>query len=824
MGTQSITHPPRSLHAPLRIALFLLLSLASPLSAPAQTASVSALTVPLILPSAIVFDVTGNLYIAETGNHVIRKVDSAGNITTIAGTGAQGFSGDTGPATSATLDSPQGLVLDTKNNLYLADTHNHRIRKITATTGIITTIAGTGTQSFSGDNALATSAQLNLPTAIALDTAGNLYLADTGNQRIRKITATTGIITTIAGTGTQGFSGDTGPAISAAIDSPTGLAVDSANNLYLADTHNHRIRKITTATGIIATIAGTGTQGFSGDSAAATAATLTLPHGLTIDTKGNLYLADTANHRIRRIDATTGIITTAAGDGTQAFAGDGGPAITASLDSPRDTAASPSTLLTLSDTGNQRIRQLTAAPAPTTTIQTIAGIASDVLTLTAPSIIVYGTGQLTATIASATPAFGSITFFDTTSSTTTTLNTATLAANIATLPTTTLAAGQHNLTATYAGDQTHSAAQSSTFALTITPQQLIATIAPITLLYGQPIPDISGNLTGVLSQDATNLIAAFTTTATALSPTGTYPITATLTGPAAGNYTVASPAANLTINPASTLITLSNLIATSGSSITLTAHVASATTTGTFSGTVTLLDSGNPLFALPISASGDVVFTIPSITGGSHSFTAFYSGSINFTSSTSSPQLITVSTGPTTNPDFTLAPTGTTSQTIASGSSANYNFTVQLQGNMSSPIALAATGLPNLSTASFNPPTLPPGAASNAFTLTIATPNTTALENSRTRIPITWAFLLIPIATLTLRPRSYRAAAKLFTLVLLSLTLLLATGCGNRINTADALTLSAKSYTITVTGTATTSTGSILQHSATVTLLLEQPQ
>jgi sugar lactone lactonase YvrE len=822
MGTQSNTHPSRSLHAPLRIALLLLLSIASALTAAAQ---ISALTVPLILPSAIVFDAAGNLYFAETGNHVIRKVDTAGNITTIAGTGTQGFSVDTGPATSATLDSPQGLAFDTVNNLYIADTHNHLIRKLNLTTGILTTIAGTGTPGFSGDSALATAAQLKLPTALALDAIGNLYLADTDNHRIRKIAATTGIITTIAGTGTQGFSGDKGSATSATIDSPTGLALDAANNLYLADTHNHRIRKITATTGIITTIAGTGAPGFSGDTAAATTASLTLPHGLTIDTKGNLYLADTANHRIRRIDATTGIITTVAGDGTQAFAGDGGPAIAASLDSPRNTAVSPSALLTLSDTGNQRIRQLIAAPAPTTTIQTIAGIGG--LTLTAPSVIVYGTGQLTATIASATPASGSITFFDTASSTTT-LGTATLAANIATLPTNTLAAGLHSLTATFAGDQTHAAAQSSIFALTITPQQLTAAAAPITLLYGQAIPGISGNLTGVLPQDATNLSATFTTTATAFSSAGTYPIAATLTGPAAGNYSVASPTATVTINPAPTLITLSNLIATatSGSSITLTAHVASSTPTGTFPGTVTLLDSGNPLFALPISASGDAVFTITSITGGSHSFTAFYSGSINFTSSTSSPQLITVSTSPTTNPDFTLASSGATTQTIASGSSANYTFAVQLQGNMSSPIALAATGLPNLSTASFNPPTLPPGGATNAFTLTIATPNTAARNNNPTRNypPTTWAFLLFPIAALALRPRSYRAAAKLLTLTFLSLTLLLATGCGNRISTADALTLSAKSYTITVTGTATTSTGSILQHSTTVTLLLEQPQ
>ena len=220
MGTQSTTHPPRPRHASSRAALILLLAIAP---APAQAlAQTSALTVPLILPSAIVFDSAGNLYLAETANHLIRKVDTTGNITTIAGTGTQGFSGDTGPATSATLDSPQGLALDSANNLYIADTHNHRIRKLSLATGIITTIAGTGTPGFSGDNASAAAAQLNLPTALALDTAGNLYLADTANHRIRRIDATTGIITTIAGNGTQGFSGDNAAAAAANIDSPTG--------------------------------------------------------------------------------------------------------------------------------------------------------------------------------------------------------------------------------------------------------------------------------------------------------------------------------------------------------------------------------------------------------------------------------------------------------------------------------------------------------------------------------------------------------------------------------------------------------------------------
>jgi sugar lactone lactonase YvrE len=610
MGKQSIPHPLRTEPVPLWIALVLLLSLLFLSSLPAQTTSVSALTIPLVLPSAIVFDWAGNLYFAETGNHVVRKVDTVGNITTIAGTGTQGFSGDTGLATSATLDSPQGLALDTANNLYIADTHNHRIRRLNLATGIIVTIAGSSA-GFSGDNGPALSSQLNLPNALATDSSGNLYLADTGNHRIRNITSVSGIITTIAGTGTQGYSGDGAPALSVAIDSPTGIAVDASNNLYLADTHNNRIRKITSTTGLITTIAGTGLPGFSGDTTPATAANLALPHGIAVDASNNLYLADTANHRIRRIDAATGLITTVVGDGTQAFAGDHGPPAAASLDSPTATSLSPANSLTLSDTGNQRIRQVETQSTSSSTITTIAGLGltpPGALILTAPSVIPYGTGQLTASL-STTPATGIITFLETTSTKTTTLGTTTLVSNTAALSTTTLPAGTYILTATYSGDQTHQSAQSPALAVTVTPQRLTATIIPISLVYGQSIPSITGTLTGVLPQDAANLTATFTTAASAGSPVGTYSITPVLVGSAAGNYTVDEPSASLTITPAHTLITLSDLVAngTTGSTVTLTVHVAS-TTTGTPLGSVTLLDGNSPLFTTPLSSSGDAVF------------------------------------------------------------------------------------------------------------------------------------------------------------------------------------------------------------------------
>ena len=234
-------------------------------------------------------DSAGNLYIADTGNHRIRKV-SGGVISTVAGTGTRGFSGDGGPATSAQLSGPGGLAVDSAGNLYIAE--YARIRKVS--NGVITTIAGSGTWGFSGDNGPATSAQI-IDGGIAVDSAGNLYIADTNNYRVRKIS--NGVITTIAGDGIPGFSGDNGPATSAQLDVPGGVAVDSAGNLYIADEGNNRIRKV--ANGVITTIAGNGTFGYSGDGGPATSAQLPEPGYIAIDSAGDIYVADWNNGTIR---------------------------------------------------------------------------------------------------------------------------------------------------------------------------------------------------------------------------------------------------------------------------------------------------------------------------------------------------------------------------------------------------------------------------------------------------------------------------------------------------------------------------------------------
>ena len=307
-------------------------------------------------------DGSGNLYIADTNNQRIRKVDSSGVITTVAGTGTYGYSGDGGEATAARLRSPSGVALDALGNLYIVDTDNQRIRKVD-TSGVITTVAGTGTDGYSGDGAAATAARLNSPSGVALDGAGNLYIADTNNDRIRKVDSS-GNISTVAGTGTYGYSGDGGEATAARLRSPSGVALDALGNLYIADKSNHCIRKVDSS-GNISTVAGNGTGSFGGDGAAATSAALWNPWDVAVDWAGNLYIADRGNQRIRKVDSA-GVITTVAGTGTGSFGGDGSAATAAQLNGPEDIALDALGNLYIADTGNGRIRKVVGVgpPAP----------------------------------------------------------------------------------------------------------------------------------------------------------------------------------------------------------------------------------------------------------------------------------------------------------------------------------------------------------------------------------------------------------------------------------------------------------------------------
>ncbi|MGA3237671.1 MAG: IPT/TIG domain-containing protein [Bryobacteraceae bacterium] len=389
-----------------------------------------AIQAQLNAPMGLALDAAGNLYIADSGNHAIRKVSKSGAIATVAGIGSPGYSGDGGAATAAALDQPEGVAVDPTGLLYIADTFNNRVRLV-APGGIIQTVAGTGISSYSGDGGSATTAALFLPTDVATDSGGDLFIADYGNSRIRQVAqgkiqtvvgssatsvifnqapATTirlngptgvavdasgdifiaeggigtgsglalgdykiwevngvGIVTTAAGNGIENYSGDGGPATAAQMNTPANMVFDAVGNLYIADSANNRVRKVSSS-GVITTAAGNGVAGYSGDSGPATSAMLNGPEGLASDADGNVYIADTKNNRIRKL-LPDGTIIGIAGNGNAAYLGDGGPANSASIHGPEALYSAGGGHIYIADTGNQRIREL----LPDGTITTVAG-------------------------------------------------------------------------------------------------------------------------------------------------------------------------------------------------------------------------------------------------------------------------------------------------------------------------------------------------------------------------------------------------------------------------------------------------------------------
>jgi len=307
-------------------------------------------------PQGVAVDAAGNVYIADSEMRVVRKVNASdGKVNIFAGTGAKGSSGDNGPATSAKLSNPTGLAVDGAGHLYIADTNNHRIRMVSG--GTITTVAGSGIAGFGGDGGSPASAKLNYPTAVAIDSAGHLCIADSGNNRIRKVVGN--MIMTVAGSGATGYDGDNVSPTSASLDNPTGVAVSAdGNTLYIADQGNHRIRKV--AGGTITTFVGNGAAGFGGDGNAANLASLNAPAGVVLDSSGNVFITDTGNDRLRKVSADDGKITTIVGSGATGGSGDGGAGVNASLDTPTAIALHASSgQLFFADTGNLRVRKLT---------------------------------------------------------------------------------------------------------------------------------------------------------------------------------------------------------------------------------------------------------------------------------------------------------------------------------------------------------------------------------------------------------------------------------------------------------------------------------
>ena len=315
-----------------------------------------AVELDLALPTGVVTDLSGNIFIADSDNHQVLRVDAHSQVvTTVAGSGVQGDSGDGGPATSAELNFPIGLTIDGLGNLFIADRNSHRVRKVDASTGHISTLAGTGKIGAPSDGVPAISTPLSYPNALAIDGLGNLFIADSIANRVRRVDAETGLISTVAGSGVQGYAGDGGPAIDAALYVVSGLAIDEQGNLFIADTNNHCIRRVDASSGIISTIAGTGTPGYSGDGGLATEAAIGSPRALTLDSDGALLVADFGNHSIRRIDTQTGLITTLVGTG---------------LSGPRGLTNSPTGEILISDSYNHQVRSVVPE---TGALQLVAG-------------------------------------------------------------------------------------------------------------------------------------------------------------------------------------------------------------------------------------------------------------------------------------------------------------------------------------------------------------------------------------------------------------------------------------------------------------------
>ncbi len=520
-------------------------------------------------PSAIAVDAFGDLFIADSANDRVRVVGTTHTITTLAGSGAATDSGDGGPAVAASLSQPEGVAVDTQGDLFIADTGDNVIREVSAS-GVISTVAGDGIAGYSGDGGPATQAELDAPTAIAVDASGDLFIADMGNDRVREVSAA-GVISTVAGDGTFGDEGDGGLAIDAAIAGPLSVAVNAAGNLFLTDPFDGVVREVNPA-GVISTVAGTATPGVLGDGGPATAATLGLPYGVAVDAQGDLFIADFGDSRVREVNSG-GIITTIAGNGVAGYGGDGGPAngSSAQLDMPVGVAVDAAGDLFISDTSNRLIRQVgpggvittvagdgdpsfsgDGGPAIDASFDGPTGIATDVagdLFIADPTdgrILRVANGiavavvpeasvslaasanpttsslatTLTATVVAMSPGAGTptgfVTFSDTFGGITTPLGSASLdASGVAALVVTLDGVGNHTITATYSDPSEKFAASPVTLAETVVAPLTVAAVGPVS---PSPRSTPVSSIAVTLSEPIT--ASSFTTAALTLTDNG----------------------------------------------------------------------------------------------------------------------------------------------------------------------------------------------------------------------------------------------------------------------------------------------------------------
>jgi len=664
------------------------------------------------LPSGIAYDAAGNLYFADVNRHQVYEATLAGALVVIAGSGVQGFSGDGGSALTAELDSPQGVAVGPDGTIYIADTGNQRIRVIAA--GQISTFAGNGVKGFLGDGGPATAAEFRLPVAVAVDLSGALLICDSGNQRVRRVSG--GQISTSAGNGVQGFAGDGGVAAAAEFDTPSGVAVGADGRVFVADEHNQRIRVIAVS-GTISTFAGTGVAGYSGDGSAATAAKLSMPRGVAA-IGGAVVFADANNQRIRSVDAS-GTISTMAGDGVQGLSGDASTASGAALNSPRGVGVSSFSSPVFADAANRMVRVLLSngdlyLPAGMTT-----GRSSSVI-LTVQGSAVYGQAIATVNVSgnAGTPQ-GTVQVLENGVS----LGQATLNSGMTTILLSGLSGGTHLLSATYAGDGVNPAAMSAASSVTIglAPSQ-VAEVLPTQGYAGMPMV-----LTATV-QSGTAGIAA--------SPTGTV-----------------------------------NFV--SGAAVVASGNLAGGTATGTW--------------LAPAAGTQPVV--------------AAYTGDGRFTASSSAASTVVVSP----MPDFVLTLPGGSTQTVQGGLVATYTIAVgPSPGPFTGAVSMSASGAPVGAVVSFSPPQVVPGSSSVVVTMSVLTPVLKVGIGKK----VVWLGLLVVLVG----SRRRRRVAGLLVLIAL-------VGCGNR--TVSEAGAGSQTSTITVTGTSTNLAGVLVTHAVNVTLVVD---
>jgi sugar lactone lactonase YvrE len=608
-------------------------------------------------PIGLAVDSNGNLLIADTSNSRIRKV-SGGIITTVAGGGT---GGDGLPATQVQLFSPCDVKVDAAGNLYISESCisasggsggggssgsgggvSNRVLRLDAATGILRTIAGGITAGFSGDGGPPGSAsQLNTPGGLAIDGSGTLYIADSGNNRVRRIDGSTGIITTVAGNGVAAFAGDGGSATAASLNNPTAVAVDAAGTLYIADAGNSRIRRVDAGTGVITTLAGTGNTTYNGDGTPAAGANLGFPTALQVNGAGNLLLTDSLDDRVRLIDTSTGLIWTIAGVGpippVCCGGGDGGPAPRAPLTFPAGVAVSPMGPLFIAEHAGQRVREVALQnPLVTTAVNVTASGVS-----VAPGSPLTLTAVLSVMTGSPANVTGNVQFLD---NATGPLGGAPVVNGSSSFTTSSLQVGTHSLSAEYIGDSVFGPSISLPVSVTITnPQSSTALAAtPSPAISGQPVTltaavtpsTATGSVNffnGTTSLGAISIANGTATLAGVIFTAGSDSLTAQYSGdinlPAS-----TSPAITLVVKAASSVVVTSSANpSTAGQAVTFTATVTPSAATGT----VQFSDNGSSIGTASI-VSGAATFSTSALTSGPHSITAAYGGDANDTSATSS--------------------------------------------------------------------------------------------------------------------------------------------------------------------------------------------